>query len=256
MKERPILMSAPMVLATLAGSKRQTRRTQGLDVVNQRPDAWKLHRIAPLDVYSKPQFKGRFGAYFHSEVGAIEANVLSVCPVVCPYGAPGDRLWVRETWYDDFQRAPGEAHELNIERFDDGRVEGIEYRASHDGASFEAGCPCNPDGDGKRSEWRPSLYMPRWASRITLEITKVRAQRLQDITDEDARAEGLPLPPGPAIVNGQKATLAVFNPKFALRLLWDQINGQRAGCSWGENPWAWCVSFKRISAELQGAEAG
>ncbi len=177
----------------------------------------------------------------------------------CKHGQPGDRLWVRETWYDDFQRQAGEAHELNIDRFDDGRVEGIEYRASHDCAAFEAGCPCNPDGDGKRSEWRPSIHMPRWASRITLELTEVRVERLQSISEDDARAEGVVVAPCRCCAERGGCTPGPSGPCCPCCLntgeesyregfmgLWDAINGKRPGCTWNDNPWVWVLAFRRI----------
>jgi hypothetical protein len=159
----------------------------------------------------------------------------------CPYGMPGDRLWVRETWYDDMH---GELADTR-ERQADGRAEGIEYRASHNCAAWEAGCPCNPDGDGKRSEWRPSIYMPRWASRITLEVTEVRVQRLNEISEEDAKAEGVTFDWVPAKVVGVPAAIKKpLTHRHAFAALWDEINGKKA--PWASNSWCWAISFRRL----------
>jgi hypothetical protein len=235
-KERGILFSAPMVRAVLreVDPKTQTRR-----LVKPQPAHGCRYEMNgagthALHLADEPTMPG--GLRFVPPTPTSRDHRLA-----CPYGQPGDRLWVKETWYDDFQRQPGEAHEMNVDRLDDGRIEGIEYRASHDCANFEAGCPCNPDGDGKRSEWRPSIFMPRWASRITLEVTSVRVERLQDITEEDALAEGVP--PLRAIAGGIEIPCA---PRYrdGFRQLWDAINGDRA--TWASNPWVWVVGFKRV----------
>jgi hypothetical protein len=92
--------------------------------------------------------------------------------------------------------------------------------------------------------WRPSIHMPRWASRITLEITGIRVERVQEIGEEEARAEGCdgdcPIGYIPAY---QRAPLA-----YHFAQLWDQINGKRPGCSWNDNPWVWAISFRRVEA--------
>jgi hypothetical protein len=133
----------------------------------------------------------------------------------CTYGRIGDRLWVRETWNRS------EAVRPTI-------VEPIIYRAD-----------LAVDGGPKWSaRWRSPIHMPRWASRITLEVTAVRVERVQDITTEDATAEGV----------------CEFNDCHAPMLhvslfgeLWDSINGKRKGCAWADNPWVWVVSFRRVA---------
>lgn len=229
MKERPILFSGEMVRAILAGRKTQTRR------IMRMTDEARLELSSPL-AHVDPQY----GVFEHSS----GANVRIAVPGAgywahCPYGNVGDRLWVRETWYDDLDRESGDIPE----RLDDGRVAGIEYRASHNCANFEAGCPCNPDGDGNRSEWRPSIFMPRWASRLTLEVVEIRVERLQDITEDDARAEGVtPFPydpEGDCWTDGKHRT--------AFEHLWGKINGERA--PWASNCWVWVVSFRRLEKE-------
>lgn len=138
--------------------------------------------------------------------------------VLCPYGRPSDRLWVRETW-GHFERAPKAGDQ-------------IYYRA--DGECLEI------------EPWRPSIHMPRWASRLALEITGIRVERLQDISEADAIAEGCTQFPngyyrgGPHKVSGLKQMASAVH---AYRDLWESING--AG-SWDANPWIWVVDFKRL----------
>lgn len=188
MKERPILFSAPMVLALLAGTKTQTRRS-----VKSQPTA-------------EP---GRDGSWMwgHKDLGGLFAeHVFGDCMAKlapCPYGTPGDRLWVRETF------APADS--------DDARAGRWEYRAD------------NPDP--LCMKWKPSIFMPRSASRLTLEVTGVCVERLQQISEADAKAEGV--------------GYHVGGPVLAYRTLWKSING--AG-SWKANPWVWVVTFKRIEA--------
>ena len=130
----------------------------------------------------------------------------------CPYGQPGDRLWVRET----FAVPPGSTEQ----------AEAV-YRASFD------------PGD---VTWTPSIHMPRWASRITLTITDVRVQRLQDISEDEAVAEGIDeaIPPmndhGPANA-----------PRWRFARLWNSINGVGA---WDTNPWVWAITFERLDGTL------
>lgn len=145
------------------------------------------------------------------------------------YGQVGDRLYVKETW------AP--RHESTRDR---GLVS---YRAT------EAHPPA-----GER--WRPSIFMPRWASRITLEITGLRVERLQEITEDDAIAEGIGAlslaelvaasPQGSAFPLPRLGTSAEAIALARFPLLWDGINGKREGCSWKANPWVWVIEFRRV----------
>jgi hypothetical protein len=181
-----------------------------------------------------------------------------------PYGSPGDRLWVRETWYCDdhtagnFKRArigyvsepPTDAE--FIEQWRDA----MDYRATHDCNMYEDGCPCRDD-DG-RSAWRPSIYMPRWASRITLEVTKVRVERLHAITEDDARAEGVQpfFERFTHIGRDQQldGELCLERPyRSSFKCLWDEINGDRA--LWVSNPFVWVVEFRRLDEEQLGRSA-
>ena len=205
MKERPILFSAPMVRAILEGRKTQTRR-----VVKPQPPAG--HNFAGFTIHStrtSDEGKAVWGA------GDALPYLRAAHRVRCPYGQPGDRLWVRETWARDDE---------------DGA---LFYRA-------DVGLGGNADDwernriDGApRYRWRSPIHMPRWASRITLEITGVRVERLQCISDHDAIAEG-----AQQIGDCDGAFVAGY------RNLWESING--AG-SWDANPFVWVVEFKAVT---------
>jgi len=147
----------------------------------------------------------------------------------CPYGKVGDRLWVRETFYVDHlacatrERLAEEPPEGNIKEF-------IYYRADGECCEQIPECQC---GDVGKPKWAPPIHMPRWASRLTLEITGVRVQRLQSITEADAVKEGI-APYEEAIGNPE--------PQATFANLWDKINGKRH--PWASNPWCWVIEFK------------
>ncbi len=144
---------------------------------------------------------------------------------------------MRETWLDDELRPPSSAHEMNVDRDEHGRVENVYYRA---------------DGDIRiPGPWRPSIFMPRWASRITLEVTAVRAERLQDISEDGARAEGIERQTsiGPARAMGWKdygGGHGWLSPIGSFASLWQSLNGRRPGCGWDANPWVWVYEFCKI----------
>lgn len=188
MKERPILFSGAMVRALFAGTKTQTRR-----VVKPQPST--VRDGEPVWPADKRTLRMRFEA--------------------CPYGEPGDRLWVRETWR---VRVPDQ----------DGRV--LDYRADHTSED-----PCD-------EPWSPSIFMPRSASRITLEITDVRIERLQDITSADAIAEGIETA-GEEWRHYLDPKGDCLTPRNSYRTLWMSINGPG---SWADNPWVWCLTFRRV----------
>ncbi|HBP0509988.1 TPA: hypothetical protein L5Q36_001511 [Pseudomonas aeruginosa] len=221
-RERPILFSGPMVLAILEGRKTVTRRV-----------------VKDTGLYA-------IDAAIHGgEVAQREREALSTS---CPYGQPGDRLWVRESWWQagDWQSTYPED--------DTGAWFGskrIVYSA--DGAPPNEPNHHYPNGlrNGAYSAaepnkiWRhrPSIHMPRWASRILLEITSVRIERLQDISEKQALAEGVELE-GEGVCWAGAAGTASDSPVESFRLLWELING--AG-SWNANPWVWAVEFKRVT---------
>ena len=214
-KERPILFSGPMIRAILRDRKTQTRRA-----VNPQP--W-LEPDGALGWRSK-------GDYIEWNNGRGDLS---------PYGVPGDRFWVRETWCPldapDHFADPSKPKDFMIY----GRRNGAAYRAE-----------CN-DAEGERCRkelgyrWRPSIFMPRWASRITLEITEVRVQRVQETSEEDARAEGVDITTGriDAIANCETEPK---NLREVYGRLWDFLNA-KSGYSWASDPWVWVIGFKRVT---------
>ena len=196
-KDRPIIFSGDMVNAILAGNKTQTRRVI-------KPQPWLI------DPAEKEYHK--WECYDGKNYYLIE----------CPYGQPGDRLWVRETW-GLYNTEPK-----------DGPVGAMIFHKATDGENYEL----------RHQLWRSPIFMPRWASRITLEITGVRVERLQDITPIDCEAEGifLPLLENPT-VDEALHYLAAYN--HAYEKLWDSINAKR-GYGWETNCWVWVIGFKKL----------
>lgn len=215
MKERPILFSAPMVRAILDGTKTQTRRVckpaeaAGLSYVIGIQD--------PSDFGQRPLEVPGSG-WFGDEEGDVQFS--------CPYGRPGDRLWVRETFMD--LQGTGVEH-----RDQAGQRKRYAYGADTLPGSY--GDQCRKDYGLK---WRPSIHMPRAASRITLEITGVGVERLQNISEADAIAEGVDYDPEDCPFAGTRTAVDAY------RSLWELINGPG---SWGTNPWVWVVEFRSVS---------
>lgn len=191
-KLRPILFSAAMVRAILADKKTQTRRVvKHVDGDSIRLTDGQYVPLPTCDRVINCHWTGPNSLY-----------------QLCPYGQPGDRLWVRENW------KASSAHD------------GLAPCAIPPGDTVEYGSDAERVLTGRL---RPSIHMPRWASRITLEIvSQVRVERLQDISEVDARAEG-------------------FASREEFFALWDSINGKRTGCAVADNPWVWVVEFKRVT---------
>lgn len=209
--ERPILFSGPMVRAILEGSKTQTRR-----VIKPQPEfsfgCWypcKGHKKA-LYYADHAQFRGAMPKEFS------------------PYGKPGDRLWVRETWADMAELTNGDYGRMAIYRDDN-----IERYGNEDEYV---------DVTAASMLWRPSTHMPRWASRITLEITGIRVERLQEISGKDVLAEG--------VDNGKSnPTMGIRYEnmqRMAFQELWQSTYGNRQFYAWSDNPWVFVIEFKRI----------
>lgn len=238
MRERPILFSGPMILALLAGRKTVTRR-----VVKPQPTPCEY---AP----GKHALAGQ----------VIEGNDAVLAQ--CPYGKPGDLLWVKETW-----RTAAVLDELS--------PRAIAAKALEAGYELPW-APLQYEADGKSVDWdylwkgpgkvRVSIHMPRWASRLTLEVVSVRVERLHDFTDNDAKAEGLScltkdggrtykygIPDRDGLPGtddtGWPWVEWARDPCEAFQRLWVSINGAE---SWDANPWVWRVEFKRIT---EGAHA-
>lgn len=238
MAERPLMFSAPMVRALLAGKKTVTRRP-----VTWRPKAFAPPATEPGDHPGAPTWEplDRHTVMHEHPDGAVCGAPVIRCPALA-----GDRIWARETWAPVLRDDPRtgkrnpDAHEVTRP---DGTRAHVAYRAS---SSFEW---C--DGDGfavERSCWTPAIHMPRWASRITLEVTSVRVERLHAIDDADAEREGVRFfdPEhlwDPDIVWDPRP----FTPREVFAGLWGLINGDE---SWRANPWVWRIEFRRVGAEV------
>lgn len=205
MKERPILFSAPMIQAILNGTKTQTRRVAKRTAAGHVKETGGHRRwhIADFDAY-----------------------------LACPYGQPGDRLWVRETWAAPHSEDGRPPRAIQCDQMR------IHYLASESRGGLV---------------WRPSIHMPRWASRITLEITSVRVERLWEVSEADAVSEGVG---SITVSDGGESRWVNYNQpeskgcsfgdaRSSYRSLWEEINGQG---SWDLNPWVWVVEFKRLEA--------
>lgn len=218
MADRPILFSGPMVLALLAGTKTQTRR-----VVPQQPT------LRPDGLWDHHDYEYGIAAADDAALGSWMADFQRL--------QRGDRLWVRE------------AHQI-YDTHGQNRRDGLRWGPW-------GGLPTTINGDGTQiayyragfdrcdpGRWRPSIHMPRWASRLTLTVTEVRVQRLQDISEEDAIAEGADLAIGVQFIGGPAVHTSVPNvyatPRKWYRELWDNISG--AG-SWEANPWVAAYTF-------------
>jgi hypothetical protein len=203
--DHPIIFSGPMVRAILDGRKTQTRRLVTVPWRGGR-------RVLPYEPYYAEKDGRLLWCDEYGDYHAMEP--------ACPYGGPGDRLWVRETAY--ISPPHWTCAEASTHRDSEGAPRVVSYCAG-----------LGPHGHVAAAEYgirrTPSIHMPRWASRVTLEITGVRCERLQDICREDAMAEGWP---------GEGDPVAWFSG------LWDTINGERA--PWKSDPWVWVVSFARV----------
>jgi hypothetical protein len=234
--ERPILFNDAMVKAILDGRKTVTRR-----LVKPAPVRVEAHdeRIGTTGDGKPIRVHCPAGWRWRDTYAADGVDVGAALRVHCPYGAPGDRLWVREAWAPlDADYAPIAASTPDVSRdVERGRMVHAACRADHVDAR----------GDGPHAlRWRPSIHMPRWASRLTLEVVSVRVERLHEIGSEDARAEGLEWVPHMYGVKGVAAFWWHGDPVQSFRALWDSINADRA--PWASNPWVWRVEFRRVSA--------
>lgn len=209
-RERPILFSGAMVRAILDGRKTQTRR-----VVKPQPTHRLVEPKLGLTIGMDPADDG---AVWYDADGISPGR-----PVRCPYGRPLDRLWVREAWHCPKQLG-GSFHREKLHHRED-----FEYRGHRSAPGFDI-------------RWKPSIHMPRWASRITLEIADVRVERVQAISDRDCEAEGVrPSVDGDA--RDWRSDETGWRRTF--RQLWDQINGPR-GYGWDANPWVWVIGFRKV----------
>jgi len=237
-KERPMLFSAPMVRAILDGSKTQTRRA-----INPQPVKW-------CQGLSLPKYSAT----------PLSEFLLGAPIFACPYGKVGDRIWARETFC-----------KVDDSGYGDHAGIWVDYRAT---PKYKESHPAGWDNDPHNEDalkWKPSIHMPRWASRINLEITAVRVERLNDISEEDAQKEGIKFTdygltcfhqgapqdigictapdsshqkrPGWHYDKSTHQDQCWHTAKYAFTSLWESING--AG-SWEQNPWVWVIEFKLV----------
>lgn len=201
-RERPILFSGPMVRAILDGRKSQTRRV----VKFCKGGPFADHRHWPTC------YRTHDGGWGWCDGDAPIPAMFDRPGKLCPYGQPGDRLWVREAFcYGDQEPCDCPASACRCRP-------SVHYREDWGGIDDDV-------------RWRPSIHMPRWACRLTLEVMSVRVQRVQDINEWDAVEEGRSLTPG--------------DPRGYFPETWDEINGKR-GFGWDANPWVWAVKFKVV----------
>lgn len=245
MKERPILFSGAMVNAILSGAKTQTRRMRGLEFENESPNDWavirRMEKVEPSIDGEPCDFPGaddNSWLALKDEHGVADYG-FNCLP--CPYGKVGDRLWVRESFCHFGNRySHGESFGL------------VKYLA--DGATADLKSDSLPDHGSTHSYWRknrPSIHMPRWASRITLEITGARVERLLNLSNADALAEGILPKQGNCGFSWDEGNPTETpdceccdRPVERFAELWDKINGKKH--SWASNPFVWVIEFKRL----------
>ena len=214
MKERPIIFSGEMVRAIIDGRKIQTRR-----VIKPQPTHGVQPDSTPKCEHRELMWKGK-----------------QLHPLFCPHGQPGDRLWVRETWA------------MKVVQKDRWNPRDVIYKANY---------MYRPHGNigvlnreiERRTKWGPSIHMPRWASRLTLEVKAVRVERVRDISEKDADAEGYPLTEhtkdlhGFLDKHGGRYTTSIGQISFGFT--WDLLNAKR-GYGWNQNPYVWVIKFRRL----------
>lgn len=243
-KEHPMLFSDAMVRALLNGTKTQTRRIVTVNNSYRQccPKSW------PYDL-----------SRAHADSGLYKMSGVAACEYLhvpfrhpdegweqetserwYPRWEPGDRIWVREPFYIDHIDYLGplpKEHPSDVDEL-------IYYRADGTCCQQIPECQCGTVG---RPKWKPSIHMPRWASRLTREVLSVRAQRLQDISEADCWAEGIEeaintLDGGALAAMASRTGYCCESPKIAYACLWESING--AG-SWDLNPWVWALTFPK-----------
>ena len=198
MKERPIIFSGPMVRAILEGRKTQTRRV----IKPQPPEKYELTGIPCAKIGGTWTWDFHDGIHFSENWGP-EFSAR------CPYGRPGDLLWVRETW---------------------------SHRASDLRIAYKAG-PYPWDVKHDLCKWRSSIHMPKKYARLWLRITNVRVERVQEITEEDAKLEGIE-------AEWRQATHPKKTYRAGMQFIWDSLNAKR-GYPWESNPYVWVVEFEK-----------
>lgn len=236
MKERGMIFNAEMVRAILDGRKTQTRRP-----VKYQP--------VPSDILPALVFpRSKADTLSAHPSGYIYPHAIDEIIEMCPHGVPGDRLWVRETWADA-------SHDDGLcicYRADKYRKD-VTSNFSATFGNFGYGNWAADIENGTEGRWKPSIHMPRWASRITLKITDIRVERVQDISEEGAVSEGFQAIPGFKWHTFEQAAAGVpmhdHTAKDAFEAFWCDRYGEG---SWDNNDWVWVIEFKRIESEVSG----
>jgi hypothetical protein len=225
MSEKPILFSAPLIPAIQDGRKTQTRRIVESRTIYPHGAFWDHGAYEPVEI--TPAVWS-----FRLKDSKSLCTASRGAPVFkCPWGTAGTQLWVRETWccaMDDgeYLYSP-ECKQVCL--YQATETEHIIKDSGNGGTEYRK------DGT-EASPWVPSIHMPRWASRITLEVVKVLVQRLVEITEEDANAEGFPSHLSVQTLTPARSDFAAF---------WDSLNSKR-GFGWAVNPYVWAITFRRI----------
>jgi hypothetical protein len=203
MKSTGIIMSQPMIIADLAGEKFQTRRTWGLNKINESPDDWGIVAV----------FQDGVARFYSKIVGHDDVSIK------CPYGGIGDSVWCKETWRPVASMIGGGVPRLGIQIKD-----AIEWKAN------------NPNQLGK---WKSSMFMKREYSRRKHVLTNIRCERVQEITEDDAKLEGV------GIIHENQQTIPEYweSYKKTYSVLWDELNFKR-GYPWDKNIWVWVLEWK------------
>ena len=233
MKDTPLLMIQDMVSKTLEDIKTKTRR------VVKFPWASKLGQWESSAVGGEGTFIiGPGGEKLATQEQSCMWHTRTGKVICCPYGKPGDRLWIKETHYRYGKWIKNGLSKTGRQRW--------KFKALSNEVRYFDNPPVNGTikGHGKGWHKRPSIFMPRWATRLWLEITDIRVERLQDITHADAKAEG--------VTRGKYYPGAHREPETYRETftgLWDSINAERDGgaYAWNKNPWVWVITFRRLS---------
>lgn len=232
-REKGLIFNSEMVRAILDGRKTQTRREVKLNL--------DISCLATTYDWATSLAANHYQGLTEEQIqqkaeslrGVIHPVILDngqMVSIICPHGKPGDRIWVRETF------CPVDDSQYGGEKW-------VDYRAT---PKFEASHPAGWDSapnDAEALKWHPSIHMPRWASRILLEITDVRVERLNAISQEDAQSEGLELTGWRPTYSDPDSGGEVMTPYDNFAELWSSIYGDE---SWQANPWVWVIEFKRV----------
>jgi len=235
-KEIPMLYSTPMVQAIGLDRKTKTRRTKGLDLINQTPNCWRYD-----GQNEDPEF------HWFEQIKLKDTPTEIYKSIKCPYGKVGDLIWVRETFY-------AFGHWIEVEK-KNGKigVQFVDETILHGNNYHYVDNP--PEIVSKQRVWglccwykRPAIHMPKEACRIWLQITDIHVDRLQDISEEDAISEGVePIDDGYKNYYKKLDTISKHflwpTAYHSFQSLWESINGSD---NWDVNPWVWVISFKRV----------